>query len=41
MLLVDKQESRVLPIMIGESEATAILLALHAHVPRVTPSTFD
>jgi uncharacterized protein len=40
VLLVDKQESRVLPIMIGESEATAILLALHGIKPE-RPLTHD
>ena len=40
VLLVDQQESRVLPIMIGESEATAILLALHGIKPE-RPLTHD
>jgi len=33
VLLLDEGDSRVLPIMIGESEATAILLALHGIKP--------
>jgi uncharacterized protein len=40
VLLIDKTESRVLPIMIGESEATAILLALHGVKPE-RPLTHD
>jgi len=40
VLLVDDKESRVLPIMIGESEATAILLALHGIKPE-RPFTHD
>jgi len=34
VLLLDETESRELPIMIGESEATAILLALHGIKPQ-------
>ena len=40
MLLLDESDSRVLPIMIGESEATAILLALHGIKPE-RPLTHD
>src|SRR5271168_4739319 len=40
VLLLDKSQSRVLPIMIGESEATAILLALHGIKPE-RPFTHD
>jgi bifunctional DNase/RNase len=40
VLLVDDKQSRVLPIMIGESEATAILLALHGIKPE-RPFTHD
>ena len=40
VLLLDKSQSRVLPIMIGESEATAILLALHGIKPE-RPYTHD
>ncbi len=40
VLLVDRKESRVLPILIGESEATAILLALHGIKPE-RPLTHD
>jgi len=40
VLLIDQKQSRVLPIMIGESEATAILLALHGVKPE-RPLTHD
>ena len=40
VLLTDPTESRALPIMIGESEATAILLALHGVKPE-RPFTHD
>jgi len=40
VLLLDDTQSRVLPIMIGESEATAILLALHGIKPE-RPFTHD
>ncbi|MFZ2060861.1 MAG: bifunctional nuclease domain-containing protein [Candidatus Binatus sp.] len=40
VLLLDDTESRVLPIMIGENEATAILLALHGIKPE-RPFTHD
>ena len=40
VLLLDDTESRMLPIMIGESEATAILLALHGIKPE-RPFTHD
>jgi bifunctional DNase/RNase len=40
VLLLDPRESRALPIMIGESEATAILLALHGVRPE-RPFTHD
>ena len=40
VLLLDESDSRVLPIMIGESEATAILLALHGIKPE-RPLTHD
>ncbi len=40
VLLIDQTESRALPIMIGESEATAILLALHGVKPE-RPFTHD
>src|SRR5258708_30258773 len=40
VLLLDDSQSRVLPIMIGENEATAILLALHAIKPD-RPFTHD
>ena len=40
MLLLDESDSRALPIMIGESEATAILLALHGIKPE-RPLTHD
>ena len=40
VLLLDETESRELPIMIGESEATAILLALHGIKPQ-RPFTHD
>jgi uncharacterized protein len=40
VLLLDDSESRVLPIMIGENEATAILLALHGIKPE-RPFTHD
>jgi uncharacterized protein len=40
VLLLDEKESRALPIMIGESEATAILLALHGIKPE-RPFTHD
>ena len=40
VLLIDEKRSRVLPIMIGESEATAILLALHGVKPE-RPLTHD
>src|SRR5271163_1393396 len=40
VLLTDASESRVLPIMIGENEATAILLALHGIKPE-RPFTHD
>jgi uncharacterized protein len=40
VLLTDETESRVLPMMIGESEATAILLALHGVKPE-RPLTND
>src|SRR5258708_31906143 len=40
VLILDQSESRVLPILIGESEATAILLALHGIKPE-RPLTHD
>src|SRR5579863_494967 len=40
VLLLDESDSRALPIMIGESEATAILLALHGVTPE-RPLTHD
>jgi bifunctional DNase/RNase len=40
VLLVDEKESRALPIMIGESEAQAIMLALHGIKPE-RPFTHD
>jgi len=40
VLLTDETESRALPMMIGESEATAILLALHGVKPE-RPLTND
>jgi len=40
VLLLDESDSRALPIMIGESEATAILLALHGIKPE-RPLTHD
>ena len=40
VLLVDEKESRALPIMIGENEATAIMLALHGVKPE-RPLTHD
>jgi uncharacterized protein len=40
VLLIDDTESRELPIMIGENEATAILLALHGIKPE-RPFTHD
>src|SRR5271156_1595955 len=40
VLLLDDTDSRVLPIMIGESEATAIMLALHGIKPE-RPFTHD
>ena len=40
VLLVDEKESRTLPIMIGENEATAIMLALHGVKPE-RPLTHD
>jgi uncharacterized protein len=40
VLLVDEKESRTLPIMIGENEATAIMLALHGIKPE-RPLTHD
>ena len=40
VLLLDQSQSRVLPILIGESEATAILLALHGIKPE-RPLTHD
>jgi len=40
VLLLDDTESRMLPIMIGENEATAILLALHGIKPE-RPFTHD
>jgi uncharacterized protein len=40
VLLVDEKESRALPIMIGENEAQAILLALHGIKPE-RPMTHD
>jgi hypothetical protein len=40
VLLLDESKARVLPIMIGESEATAILLALHGIKPE-RPLTHD
>jgi bifunctional DNase/RNase len=40
VLLLDETKARVLPIMIGESEATAILLALHGIKPE-RPLTDD
>ena len=40
VLLLDESESRMLPIMIGESEATAILLSLHGIKPE-RPFTHD
>jgi bifunctional DNase/RNase len=40
VLLLDDSESRMLPIMIGENEATAILLALHGIKPE-RPFTHD
>jgi uncharacterized protein len=40
VLLLDDTESRVLPILIGENEATAILLALHGIKPE-RPFTHD
>src|SRR5258708_573248 len=40
VLLLDDSQSRVLPIMIGENEATAILLALHGIKPE-RPFTHD
>jgi hypothetical protein len=40
VLLLDETKARVLPIMIGESEATAILLALHGIKPE-RPLTHD
>jgi len=40
VLLIDEKESRTLPIMIGESEATAIMLALHGIKPE-RPLTHD
>lgn len=40
VLLVDEKESRALPIMIGENEAQAIMLALHGIKPE-RPLTHD
>ncbi len=40
VLLLDESDSRTLPILIGESEATAILLALHGIKPE-RPLTHD
>ena len=40
VLLTDEKESRALPIMIGENEATAIMLALHGVKPE-RPLTHD
>ena len=40
VLLLDQSQSRVLPILIGESEATAIMLALHGIKPE-RPLTHD
>src|SRR5271170_76489 len=40
VLLLDEHESRALPIMIGESEATAIQLALQGNKPE-RPFTHD
>ena len=40
VLLLDEKESRALPIMIGESEAQAIMLALHGIKPE-RPFTHD
>ncbi|HEV2171785.1 MAG TPA: bifunctional nuclease domain-containing protein [Candidatus Binatus sp.] len=40
VLLIDQKESRTLPIMIGENEAQAILLALHGIKPE-RPLTHD
>src|SRR6202167_4666783 len=40
VLLLDETRKRVLPIMIGESEATAILLSLHGIKPE-RPFTHD
>jgi bifunctional DNase/RNase len=40
VLLLDDSQARVLPIMIGENEATAILLALHGIKPE-RPFTHD
>jgi bifunctional DNase/RNase len=40
VLLIDEKESRALPIMIGESEAQAIMLALHGIKPE-RPFTHD